>query len=142
VVYPIQNLEPGKYTAKLKVWDTHNNSTTTSVTFTVSDKKRIFTFNEQVYPNPIDNNTIFRFEHDREDENLEVFLMIYSSRGDVVAQKELLFENSDRTIEIPWSVINVEKKDFDKGIYYSRLIIQSNFDGAVKEIAQKLVVVN
>ena len=144
IVFPVQDLEVGSYTAMLTVWDTHNNSTTSTIEFIVSNENQFFVYNELVYPNPIrvDEEAIFQFEHDREDEDVAVSLLIYNARGDVVNSKAYLFENSDRSIEIPWIAATDSGSRLNEGIYYYRLIIKSNFDGATKEIAQKLVIRN
>lgn len=144
IIYPIQELEPGRYTATLKTWDTHNNSAVSSIDFIVTDKAQLFTFNEAAYPNPVgkEEKTVFYFEHDREDEDLSVTLFIYGSTGEVVTQKEMLFTNSDRSIEIQWQATTSSGQRVNEGIYYYRIIIKSNFDGAMKEITQKLVILN
>lgn len=142
VVYPLQDLNPGSYSAVLKVWDTHNNSSETTLKFTVSDKPILFVYNPVVYPNPVVGSTVFSFEHDREDEDLYVSLLVYSSRGEIVSQRQVLLDNSQRTVEIPWDAATNSGEALKQGIYYSRLIIQSRLDGATKEITQKLVIVN
>ena len=144
VIYPIQDLEAGRYSAELRVWDTHNNSSIETVDFVVTDQTQLFTFNELAYPNPVrkDQETLFYVEHDREDEDLSVTLLIYASNGEVVAKKEAVLQNSSRTIEIPWQATTDSGQRVNEGIYYYRIIIQSNFDGAIKEITQKLVVID
>ena len=144
IVYPIRNLESGNYTATLTVWDTHNNSRTESIEFVVSDRKELFIYNDLVYPNPARRNegTVFRFEHDRENEDMRITMMLYDDQGRVILRDELLYENSERVIEIPWQIDQKSLPMVNEGIYYYRLVIQSNFDGAIKEIMQKIVVIN
>ena len=142
VVYPIQDLEPGNYSVTLNIWDTHNNASESRVGFVVTSGPTLFVFNHLVYPNPIVDQTTFYFEHDREDEDLVVSLIIYSHKGEIVDIQDILFKNSDRMIEIPWSSNANSGRRLNQGIYYYRLIIRSNLDGATKEIAQKLVIVN
>ncbi|GAB4240813.1 MAG: type IX secretion system sortase PorU [Ekhidna sp.] len=143
VVFPLQNLEPGRYTARLKVWDTHNNASEASIEFIVTDEPTLFVFNHRAFPNPVQNQPVtFTFEHDREDEDIDVLLQVFSGRGGVVFQHELAFENSDRAIEILWDGLSESGERLFEGLYYYRLVVRSNFDGATKEIAQKLVIVN
>ncbi|WP_436514972.1 type IX secretion system sortase PorU [Ekhidna sp. To15] len=142
VVYPLQDLDPGNYSAVLKVWDTHNNASETTIEFTISDEPILFVYNPIAYPNPVVGSTVFSFEHDREDEDLFVSLLVYSSRGEVVSDLQIQLNNSQRTVEIPWEAQTSTGEALKQGIYYSRLIIQSLLDGATKEIAQKLVIVN
>lgn len=142
VVYPLQELEPGNYSAVLKVWDTYNNSSETTINFTVADEPILFVYNPIAYPNPVVESTLFTFEHDREDEDLYVSLLVHSSRGEIVSKRQLLLENSQRNVEIRWNAQTNSGEALKQGIYYARLIIQSQLDGATKEITQKLVIVN
>ena len=142
VVFPIQDLNPGRYDATLKVWDTHNNSSESSISFVVSDEDILFVYNPTVYPNPIEGSTTFSFEHDREDEDLLVRILVYSSQGEVVSSETFNLNNSNRLVEIPWNATTNSGQALFQGLYFSRIIIQSRLDGAIKEISQKLVIVN
>lgn len=142
VVFPLQNLESGNYTATLKVWDTHNNASEREIAFQVSDDPIIYIFNPIVYPNPVIDQTTFSFEHDREDEDLLVTLFVYGPHGNVVNNTTYEIDNSSRRIEIPWRPNLSSGSRLNRGIYYSRLVIKSKLDGAVKEISQKLVIRN
>lgn len=142
LTYPIQDLLAGKYTATLKVWDTHNNMRSETIEFNVTDEQILFVYNHAVYPNPIQKETTFYFEHDREDEDLSVTILVYSPRGEIIKQQVSLIENSSRFIELPWEAVTQGGQRLYPGVYYYRLIIQSKFDGATKEITQKLVINN
>lgn len=143
ITYPIQDLEAGFYTATLKVWDTSNNPSESTIHFRVSDQLELFLFNQKTYPNPVVNGSaLFVFEHDREEEDLMVNLLVYDTHGAVVSSKSVLFDNSTRRIEIPWKAQTDGGQPLDNGIYFYRMIIKSKLDGAMKEISQKLVIVN
>jgi len=139
VVYPLTDLAPGSYQAALKVWDTHNNSSTSTIEFNVSSEPEIFTFNEVAYPNPATDHMTFYFEHDREDEDLNVDFKVYDAGGSIQYEKDYLFRNSSRNIEIEWNLDTNSGQVLNRGVYYYKLVIKSNFDGAAKEIAAKLV---
>jgi hypothetical protein len=143
ITYPIQDLDPGFYAATLKVWDTSNNPAESIIQFKVSNKPELFLFNQKTYPNPVVNGSaLFAFEHDREEEDLDIMLIVYDSHGAIVDKKSWIFENSNRTIELPWEARMSGGRMLDNGIYFYRLIIRSKLDGAMKEISQKLVIVN
>ncbi|MEP0986356.1 type IX secretion system sortase PorU [Ekhidna sp.] len=142
VVYPLQDLAPGSYAAILKAWDTHNNSSEQVIEFIVTDRPVLFVYNPITYPNPVQHSTTFSFEHDREDEDLFVSLIVFSNKGEMVSKNEFVFENSQRSIEIPWQPQTNSGRTLNQGIYFSKLIIRSGLDGAAKEISQKLVIVN
>ena len=142
VVYPIQDLDPGRYFATLRVYDTHNNLSTKQIEFVVSDESFLSLFNMMAYPNPVSDRAIFSFEHDREEQDLEVTLLVYNSHGEVVSKKMYEFENSDRLIEVDWYANTNSGQRLNQGVYFYRLIVGSRFDGAVKEIANKLVILD
>ena len=142
VVYPIQDLEPGNYSATLKVYDTHNNLATREIRFIVSEESFISLFNTMTYPNPSFGETTFSFEHDREEEDLEVSLIVYNTHADVVFAGTYEYENSKRLVELEWFNTTNSGAPLNQGIYFYRVIIKSRSDGAVKEIANKLVINN
>lgn len=142
VVFPLQDLEPGNYAATIKVWDTHNNASEETIDFKVSDEPILFIYNPIVYPNPVIGSTTFAFEHDREDEDLFITTIVYGPRGEIISKREQLIENSQRRIEIPWNATTNSGEALRQGVYYSRMIIRSRLDGAMKEITQKLVIQN
>ncbi|MEM6642055.1 MAG: type IX secretion system sortase PorU [Bacteroidota bacterium] len=144
IVYPLQDLEPDRYKASLTVWDTHNNAATTSIDFVVSDKNELFVYNELFYPNPIpiDQEFKVRFEHDRQAEDVNVDILIYNGLGETITKQTYLFQNSGREVTISVPMETNGRSRLNQGIYYCRMIISSNFDGATKEITRKLVVSN
>lgn len=142
VAYPIQDLDPGNYTATLQVYDTHNNLATREIRFVVSEESFISLFNTMTYPNPSFGETTFSFEHDREEEDLEVSLIVYSTHADIVFSGTYEYENSKRLVELDWLNTTNSGQPLNQGIYFYRVIIKSRSDGAVKEIANKLVINN
>lgn len=142
LVYPLQDLEPGNYSGILKVWDTHNNASERVINFKVSNDPILLVYNPIVYPNPVYKETTIAFEHDREDENLFVSFFVYSAKGEIVKRNEWLLENSERRVEIDWEPRSSGGEKLKPGIYYSKIIIQSQLDGAAKEINKKLVIVD
>ncbi len=142
VVYPLQDLAPGDYTLTLRAYDTHNNLNTSSIQFTVSDESFISLFNQVTYPNPVSESATFSFEHDREEQDLDILLVVYNAKGEIVNRTNYEFENSDRLVELNWNARTNSGQRLNRGLYFYRLIVKSRFDGAVKEIANKLVIVN
>jgi len=112
------------------------------IDFIVTDAPTLFIYNHAVYPNPVVNVTNFYFEHDREDEDLEVTVLIYNGRGEVITDKAYLFEAASRSIEIPWAAQSYGGQQYLEGIYFYRLLVKSKIDNATKEISGKLVIRN
>ncbi len=143
ITYPIQDLAPGRYTATLNVYDTYNNLTKQEISFIVSEQAFISIFSAKAYPNPVVNEeVIFSFDHDREEEDLDIQLIVYSDKGEVVKRTSYEFENSSRSVNLLWGARTAGGQPFSSGIYFYRLIIQSRFDGVIKEISSKLVIAN
>ncbi len=139
VVYPIDDLPPGSYTANLKVWDTHNNIASSQIRFNVTNEPQIFIFNQTAYPNPATSYVNFAFDHDREEEDLTIDFIVYNGAGTIVYEEEKTFRNSSSSIEFQWNLDTNAGHALNQGVYYYRMIVRSNFDGATKEIGEKLV---
>lgn len=139
VVYPLQDLEPGRYTAKIKASDLHNNPVEGAVEFVVSDQPIIQTYNFTTYPNPARTYVNFAFEHDREGEPLVVELIIYSSNGERAwtEKKEIDFSLRNELIEFDWST-----RPLREGLYVYKLAIRSSADGALAERTGRMVIRN
>ncbi|MEQ9404155.1 MAG: type IX secretion system sortase PorU [Cyclobacteriaceae bacterium] len=142
IVYPLQDLAPGDYSALLKIYDTHNNLTRREIRFTVLEGDILSIFNPKVWPNPAIDKTTFSFEHDREEEDLEISLIVYNSHGNLMNKSTYIYENSERLVEFEWAARTNSGQLLNRGIYFYRLIITSRLSGATKEIANKLVIDN
>lgn len=147
ILFPLENLEPGKYNVILKVCDTHNNPSSATVAFTVSDKPVIRLYGAKLYPNPIsvstDNGATFEFEHDREGEKLEITVSIYNMRGSQVYREHFEIDNSPRKVEgLTWNVHNMTGTEVERGIYLYRLNVSSTLDGASNEVVNRLIIIN
>lgn len=147
VLFPLQNLAPGNYTATLKVLDAYNNTATSRVDFTVSEKPIIRLYNVVNYPNPIslarDQATTFKFEHDREDEELKVSIVLYDMNGQIVRNINYDLDSSPRNVD------NLMLKTYDQhgvelqaGIYMYRMVVTSTLDNATNEVVKRLIIIN
>ena len=147
VLYPLQNLDPGKYTATLKIWDTYNNSSEKSVEFYVSDQPVIRLYNVMNYPNPVvlgkSPETTFTFEHDRQGEELIVNLNIYDMTGSIKFSSELSIDDSQSKVDdLVWRPSNDLGSNLQPGIYLYRLSVKSTLDGASNEAIKRLIIIN
>ncbi len=147
ILYPLQNLSPGKYTATLKIWDTYNNSIERTVNFNVSDQPRIRLYNVMNYPNPISlsNNftTTFSFEHDRQGEELEVSLIVYDMSGSVKFESIFYVDDSLPKVDnLEWRPGNSNGAELQQGVYLYRLKVQSTLDGASNDSINRLIIIN
>jgi len=82
--YPLSKLEPGKHTIRVEAWDIFNNKSEKLIEFVVIDKDNNGLKHVLNYPNPFTTNTIFRFEHDLPDNNLDININIFTLSGKLV----------------------------------------------------------
>ena len=80
VEFPIDNLEPGKHSLTIKVWDSYNNLSEKSVEFYVN-KKELTIRNVLNYPNPFFDRTEFQFENPLIGDDLSIVIDIYTPSG-------------------------------------------------------------
>ena len=140
IIYPIENLAFGKHKLEIKVYDTYNNIGKESVLFIVTNDLKIRINNVMNYPNPFSESTSFRFEHDREEEDLEVSIEIINLNGKVIFNKYEIIENSNKLVKgILWNGKNSNQQIVSDGIYIYKLQVKSLFDGAKNQFYKKII---
>ncbi len=140
IIYPIENLAFGKHKLEIKVYDTYNNIGKESVLFIVTNDLNIRINNVMNYPNPFSESTSFRFEHDREEEDLEVSIEIINLNGKVIFNKYEIIENSNKLVKgILWNGKNSNQQIVSDGIYIYKLQVKSLFDGAKNQFYKKII---
>ena len=79
IVYPVNDLEPGRHSLTLKVWDVVNNSSEETIEFIITSDFRI----EEVicYPNPVSEYAYFSFVHNLPDEQFSASIEIFDRSG-------------------------------------------------------------
>lgn len=140
VVYQLSDLAPGNHTATFKVWDVNNNSSESTLEFTVVENEDIGISHLLNYPNPFTTNTDFYFEHNQVCNSLDVKIEIFTVSGKLVRE---IFETVN-TVAFRSEGINWDGRDeygdrLGKGVYVYRLSIQTP-DGKKAEKLEKLVI--
>ncbi|MFM7664533.1 MAG: type IX secretion system sortase PorU [Bacteroidota bacterium] len=140
--YLFSELNPGVHNLTIKAWDVNNNSSETTLTFTVRQKEepkiqRLFN-----YPNPFSKSTQFMLEHNQSCSSLDVQIQIYTISGRLVKTLQEKAITTGFTIRgIFWD----GKDDFGdtlaNGVYVYRVLYQ-NDEGKKAEETQKLVILN
>ena len=82
--YKFYNLNEGEHILTLRAWDIYNNSSIATITFNVVNGKIINIENIANYPNPMEDNTNFTFEHNQKDNEIDVEIRIYDVMGQLV----------------------------------------------------------
>lgn len=141
VKYNLTDLEPGLYSLKLKVWDVFNNSSEKIIDFEVKSSENLELAHVLNYPNPFTSKTSFQFEHNHQNEDLDVQVNIYTIAGKLIKTINQAIPNAQSRVDnIFWD----GKDDFGdklaRGIYIYQLKVRSYVNGEVVKKIQKLVI--
>ena len=144
--YPLQDMDPGIHTLKLKVWDILNNSSESEIQFEVIGSQRIELKNILNYPNPFTTHTEFYFEHNQADRMLDVQIQIFTVSGRLVktfsflsADNTQLDNNSFRVGPVAWDGLDDFGDRIGRGTYIYRVRVRTP-EGLSQEGFQKLVI--
>lgn len=127
IVYPFKQLEPGKHTVRLKVWDVNNNSSEASIDFFVASSSELSLGSLEVYPNPFSEMAAFVFEHNKANENLTLNLSIFSLAGIQVASlNRTIFADGYRSVAFEWDGKGANGNPISSGLYIGRLRVKDS----------------
>ncbi len=140
ITFPLRNMSVGQHTATLKISDIHNNTSYRPVNFIVSNEPKLLLYNVMNYPNPAIDGTTFTFEHDRIGEALEIKLIIYDTRGNIISKE--LFEVDDSPKKIDDLYLPFPPGTFRKGIYLYQIEVSSTQDQAKGTAIERLLINN
>lgn len=143
LTFPLDNLQPGKHTIELKVWDVYNNPATAKVDFVVTDGNQIVIEDLTNYPNPFSDFTTIQFAHNRAGDDLEVFASIVDMAGHPVSKMAYLIPSSQYLVTLQeWKGTNTAGTKLSNGIYLLRVSVRSLLDGSKNERISKLIILN
>lgn len=140
VIYPLEEIEPGKHTISFKAWDVHNNSGEAYTEFIVAESAELAIEHLLNYPNPFTTNTAFYFDHNQPGSALDVIINIYTVSGKLV--KTLNTQSSSngfRAGPFEWQGKDEFGDQLAKGVYVYKLKVVSP-KGEEVEKMEKLVI--
>ncbi len=138
VRFPLNNLEAGKHTLKLKAWDVANNSSEVEIEFVVTGEFEITAINN--YPNPVSDYTFFTFEHNQAGETLDAIFEIYDQNGRRIDHFVMPVSSGGTTSSpIRWDGAELNG-GLQNGIYFYR-VTAKNKNGIIASKSGKMVVV-
>ena len=85
LTYAFSDMAPGHYNLKVRAWDTYNNSTESSIDFTVSTSSALQVNNVYNFPNPFKDKTMFTFQHNYPNP-VNVKIKIYTISGRLIRE--------------------------------------------------------
>lgn len=135
--YPMQNLADGRYSLRVKAWDTYNNANETEIIFNVKNNSALQVANVTNYPNPFKDNTSFIFQHNF-DSPLSAEIKIYTVAGKLI--KEISRNNiSDKNVIIEWNGRDADGDAIANGVYLYKIIIKTADGSFSNSSIQKIV---
>ncbi len=99
VRYPFENLAPGNYTIRIKVWDTYTNSSELTFRFQVGLPTGIKLNSLTVFPNPFDQDLSFELNQSRADDDVEIVFSILLNTGQILGSYQWQYYNSESVIK-------------------------------------------
>lgn len=135
VKYNFGKLPAGQYTAKLKVWDTYNNSAEEALKFVVENEqlKILKAYN---YPNPFENSTSFYIEHNAENQDLTFTLAIFDGLGKQVFKQTETCYLCDKSLNLG---MKIEPKNWKTGTYLYQISVDSVSEKSTSTFSGKMV---
>jgi len=139
VRFPMAGLPPGKHTLTIRAWDTHNNSSSVNISFTVVPKSLLVVENVSNYPNPFSQQTRFVFSHNQQDADLDVVIRIFAATGQIVRTiRSTINGQTARYDGVPWNGTSESGVKVTPGIYFYQIAVKNRF-GNEKVFGGKLI---
>jgi hypothetical protein len=140
IVYDLKDLEEGRHSLQLKVWDVFNNPSESSIDFVVQKERKLELSHVLNYPNPFTTNTQFYFEHNQVCNQLKVQIEVLTITGRLVKTiREDVSLQGFRSEGISWDGRDEYGDKLGKGVYVYRIIVQNSL-GEKTEKIEKLVI--
>jgi hypothetical protein len=137
VRFPLKDLSIGKHTLTLKAWDVANNSTEATIEFEVGGEFTISGLSN--YPNPVNDYTFFKFEHNQADAVFETVFEVFDQMGQRVDYfSAQVSSNGLESNPVRWD-LNEAKVLLRSGVYIYRVTAQSG-DGSIASNSGKFIV--
>ncbi|WPP49878.1 type IX secretion system sortase PorU [Catalinimonas niigatensis] len=141
--YPLGYLEDGKYVLSLQAWDTHNNRSSSSIEFFVSDSDALTIQSFYNYPNPFHQSTLFILDHNRSGEDLSVSMQIFDREGKQILDIEKQYLNSESRLNLlDWKLEGQSYHVLTPGIYVVNIRVKSLVDMQEAEENLKIILTN
>ena len=137
--YQMDKLKDGYHTIHLKVWDTYNNSSESSITFYVGKKTDQFeVYTIRSVPNPFSSRPRIIIDHNRPNVDIKVHSQLVNLNGKIIFDHTQQIPNANQHIEF---VLNGGSNWIDyinSGMYILRCTLTTS-DGETKSHTEKIV---
>lgn len=140
VLYPYEDLTEGMHSLTFRAWDANNNPSEKTISFIVASADELVFEDLLNYPNPVSDQTTFRFKHNLGNEEVTATLKIYDSNGAQVDELSRTFTDFGYTSnDLQWNV-NSAAQNIKSGTYVYALELKTA-DGRSAEKTSRMVVI-
>jgi len=138
--YLFNNLSPGPHTLSVTAWDTHNNPSTQSIDFVVSNKNNILINSIYNIPNPFEIQTTFWISHNKPRELIEANIIVHDINGKKVwEQNKTLYSGTNTNSEIVWNAQSNDGTLVNKGVYLCTIKLNSTLSNTTHTYTHRII---
>ncbi|MDG1823792.1 MAG: type IX secretion system sortase PorU [Flavobacteriaceae bacterium] len=139
--YLFNNLSPGPHTLSVTAWDAHNNPSTQSIDFVVSDKNNILIGAIYNIPNPFETQTTFWVSHNKPRELIEANIIVHDINGKKVwEQNKILYSGTNTNSEIVWNGQSNDGTIVNKGLYLCTITLNSTLSNTTDTETHRIII--
>lgn len=141
LTFPLSDLEIGEHTLTVSAWDTFNNPSKKTITFSVVDNSSIQIENVFNSPNPFTSQTTFFVQHNRPRELLQAKLYIFTTDGKRVwHDDQVVFSTGYMLDNLNWDGTSYSGDKLNKGIYLYTIELISTLSQTTDTHSNKLII--
>lgn len=139
ICYPLENLQDGSHTLRLRVWDTSGNMAEKTISFFVQTGLAPVIYDVYSDANPATTATNFYITHNRPDARMTVTVTVYNLLGSPVwSASQSGRSDMFSSFPIKWNLCDNAGRRVSRGIYVYRASISTDgehFETASRKIA-------
>jgi hypothetical protein len=137
--YPLSSLIDGDHTLKLRIWDTDENFTESTISFTVKENVAPKIYDVWSDSNPASEQANFYISHDRPDQMATVTITVYNLLGQPIWSSSVTgISDMFTSTPVTWNLCDAAGRRVQRGIYLYRATISTDditYDTESKRIA-------
>lgn len=138
--YIIPALEPGQHTLRFRAWDLLNNSSTSTLTFNVSNAIQPDILDVALSKNPVRDNTTFIINHNRIGSDISVEIDIMDASGRLLWQHNEKGRATTGTYTVPWNLSADNARSLQTGVYVYRVKLSCDGSSWASK-AKKMIII-
>ncbi len=140
LTYALPTLQAGRHVLRLKAWDVADNAAEATLNFSVSERTNSSLRNVVNLPNPFQDQTTFRLEHDASGDDLELEAEIFDGTGRVLRRLHAVTDRAESPLAVlTWDGRGDSGTNLASGLYFYRIFARSLQTGRQQWGAGKLI---